>query len=31
VQTMHEMPGTRSPIQLQGVPSALASYVNRPA
>jgi hypothetical protein len=31
VQIMHEMPGTRSPIQLQGVPSELTSYVNRPA
>jgi hypothetical protein len=29
VQIMHEMPGTRSPIQLQGVPSELASHVNR--
>jgi hypothetical protein len=30
VQTMHEMPGTRSPFQLQGVPSTLASHVHRP-
>jgi hypothetical protein len=29
LQVMYEMPGSRSPIQLEGVPSNLASHVNR--